>query len=134
MLTVASGGAQKDIFPSLHTAAPVFLTLFSFRNRRVLPFGYTWPIMAFFAANIMIATLFLRWHWVIDVVAGLVLAWFGWWLGVTLTRIETRRRTRLGLPEAWPAFTWARQRQSEMSFAVNDAGRQESALDRPRVQ
>jgi membrane-associated phospholipid phosphatase len=104
MVTVASGGAQKDIFPSLHTAAPVFLTLFSFRNRRVMPFGYTWPVMAFFSANIMIATLFLRWHWVIDVIAGLVLAWAGWWLGVVVTQREKRRRDRLGLPESWPPF------------------------------
>lgn len=102
--TVASGGAQKDIFPSLHTAAPVFLTMFSFRNRRVLPFNVTWPIMAFFAANIVIATLFLRWHWVIDVVAGLALAWLGWWLGVELTTRELRRRQRNGLAPSWPEF------------------------------
>jgi hypothetical protein len=104
MATVASGGAQKDIFPSLHTAAPTFLTLFSFRNRRIVPFGYTWPIIGFFAANIVIATLFLRWHWVIDVVAGLLLAWFGWWLGVVLTRYDLRRRCQLNLPRSWPAF------------------------------
>jgi membrane-associated phospholipid phosphatase len=104
MITVASGGAQKDIFPSLHTAAPAFLTLFSFRHRRLLPFGYTWPVMAFFAANIIIATLFLRWHWVIDVIAGLLLAWVGWWLGVRLTQFEHRRRARFALPESWPPF------------------------------
>ena len=104
MATVASGGAQKDIFPSLHTAAPTFLTLFSFRNRRIVPFGYTWPIIGFFSANIIIATLFLRWHWVIDVVAGLLLAWLGWWLGVVLTEYELRRRRQLELPPSWPAF------------------------------
>lgn len=104
MVTVASGGAQKDIFPSLHTAMPVFLTLFSFRNRRVLPFGYTWPVMAFFAVNIIVATLFLRWHWLIDVVAGLVLAWLGWWLGVRLTQVELQRRMRRDLGKSWPVF------------------------------
>ena len=104
MLTVANGGAQKDIFPSLHTATPVFLTLFSFRNRRILPFGYTWPVIAFFAVNIIIATLYLRWHWLIDVVAGLVLAWFGWWLGVRLTQVELQRRTRRDLGHCWPVF------------------------------
>ena len=34
MNAVQSGGAQKDIFPSLHTAGPVFLALFSFRHRK----------------------------------------------------------------------------------------------------
>ena len=38
METVKSGGAQKDIFPSLHTAAPTFITLFSFRHRNHIPF------------------------------------------------------------------------------------------------
>jgi len=104
MVTVASGGAQKDIFPSLHTAMPVFLTLFSFRHRRILPFNYTWPVIAFFATNIVVATLYLRWHWLVDVVAGLVLAWLGWWLGVTLTQAESERRARHGLSDCWPPF------------------------------
>ena len=107
MVTVASGGAQKDIFPSLHTATPTFLALYSLRNRRTLPFGYTWPVIAFIAANIVVATMFLRWHWVIDVVAGLLLAWLGWWLGVVLTRYELGRRHDAQLPNSWPeiAFT-----------------------------
>ncbi len=104
MLTVASGGAQKDIFPSLHTAAPTFLTLFSFRHRHQVPYCYTWAIVGFFAANIIVATLFLRWHWVIDVVAGLLLAGLGSWLGVVLTDFELRRRRRLKLPASWPPF------------------------------
>jgi membrane-associated phospholipid phosphatase len=104
MRAVASGGAQKDIFPSLHTAAPTFLTLFSFRHRHRTPFGYTWPIVGFFAANIIVATMFLRWHWVIDVMAGLVLAALGCWLGVAVTGYELRRRERLRLPASWPPF------------------------------
>jgi hypothetical protein len=108
MRTVASGGAQRDIFPSLHTAAPTFLTLYSFRNRHQAPFGYTWPIVGFFAANIIVATMFLRWHWVLDVVAGLVLSGFGWWLGVVLTQYELRRRQRLRLPPSWPPYEFGR--------------------------
>jgi membrane-associated phospholipid phosphatase len=104
MRTVASGGAQKDIFPSLHTAAPTFFALFSFRHRDRAPFGYTWAVVAFFAANIIVATMFLRWHWVIDVVAGLILAGAGWWLGVIVTDYELRRRRRQKLPESWPPF------------------------------
>ena len=38
MDAVGSGGAQKDIFPSLHTAGPVYLSLFSFRHRDKTPF------------------------------------------------------------------------------------------------
>jgi membrane-associated phospholipid phosphatase len=104
METVKSGGAQKDIFPSLHTAAPTFITLFSFRNRRHLPYRFSWPIVGFFAANIIVATLFLRWHWLIDVVAGLALAVLAWWLSVVLTRHELDRRLRHNLGRVWPCF------------------------------
>jgi hypothetical protein len=71
---VEAGGAQKDIFPSLHTAAPTFLAIFSFRHRHILPFKYTWPIVAFFASQIIVATMFLRWHYLIDIFAGITLA------------------------------------------------------------
>lgn len=72
--TVASAGAMLDIFPSLHTAYPTLFTLHSWRYRRTLPYRYTLPVTAFFNLNIVIATLFLRWHYAIDVVAGLALA------------------------------------------------------------
>lgn len=71
---VASGGARADVFPSLHTAAPTFLALFSFRHRRERPFRYTWPVVALFASQIIVATMYLRWHYLIDVIAGLGLA------------------------------------------------------------
>ncbi|MFA9411203.1 MAG: phosphatase PAP2 family protein [Deltaproteobacteria bacterium] len=73
-LTVATAGAQLDIFPSLHTAYPVYFALHAFAYRHTQPFRWLWPILAFVAVNIMIATMFLRWHWFIDVAAGLLLA------------------------------------------------------------
>jgi hypothetical protein len=66
--------ARTDIFPSLHTAAPTFLALFSIRHRRLWPFRLTWPLMVFFASQIAISTMFLRWHYLVDVIAGLALA------------------------------------------------------------
>src|SRR5262249_48341707 len=45
MEAVREGGAQKDIFPSLHTAAPTFIALFSFRHRYEIPFRYSWPLV-----------------------------------------------------------------------------------------
>ena len=109
MRAVASGGAQKDIFPSLHTAAPTFLTLFSYRNRHLYPFKYTWAVVGFFAANIIFATMFLRWHWLVDVLAGLLLAGLGWWLGIALTERELTRRERLHLGPSFPPFArWSR--------------------------
>ena len=101
---VASGGAQKDIFPSIHTAAPSFILLFSFHNRRHAPYRHTWPALAFFVTNIIIATLFLRWHWLLDVVAGLALAFLGHVAGVYGSSWEARRRLKTGAGAAWPSW------------------------------
>jgi hypothetical protein len=71
---VAAAGAQLDIFPSLHTAFPTYFTLHAFAFRRAQPFRWLWPILALVAVNIVTATMFLRWHWFIDVAVGVVLA------------------------------------------------------------
>jgi len=95
------GAARKDIFPSLHTACPTFLTLFSFRNRAHRPYRYVWPVTAFFTSQIILATMFLRWHYLLDVIAGVkgrivpleeMLSG-----GLALTEY-TRQRTFLGVP------------------------------------
>ena len=108
MEAVASGGAQKDIFPSLHTAAPTLIALFSFRHRAIAPFRFTWPIMLFFSTNIIVATMFLRWHYVLDVVAGLLLATLGQYLSVVVTDFELSRRRRRALDPSWPEFALPR--------------------------
>jgi hypothetical protein len=80
--TVSASGAMLDIFPSLHTAYPTLITLHSLRHRRTLPYRYTAPITAFFTINIIIATLFLRWHYAIDVLTGLCVALLAQRLGI----------------------------------------------------
>jgi PAP2 superfamily len=102
--TVRSGGAMKDIFPSLHTAGPCFLAMFSFRNRDRLPFRFTWPLLTFFAANIIGATMFLRWHYVIDVFAGFALAMLAALLAPRITAWEVTRRATSGLQQLVPTF------------------------------
>jgi membrane-associated phospholipid phosphatase len=99
---VATGGAQKDIFPSIHTAAPTFLTLLSFRHRHRLPFGHSWWLVWLFSANIVVATLFLRWHWVIDVSCGLLLALTAYVLSLRVTDWELKRRQRDALTPLVP--------------------------------
>lgn len=101
---VARGGAQKDIFPSLHTALPTFILLFSFHNRSLYPYRFSWPVIGLATVNIIIATMFLRWHYLIDVVAGLCLATFAYVAAVRVTAWETRRRALLGLGRVWPSW------------------------------
>ncbi len=104
--TVDAGGSQKDIFPSLHTATPTYFAIFSYLHRRSLPFRFTWPIVAFAATQIVIATMFLRWHYLIDIVAGLTLATAAALLSHRIVSSETRRRDRQGLPAIFTLLDW----------------------------
>lgn len=101
---VASGGAQKDIFPSIHTAVPLYLAIFSLRHRAQKPYKYSWPIVVFFALNIALATMYLRWHYLIDVIAGVAYAAFGIACSIVVPRWELARRESLGLRPIWPAY------------------------------
>lgn len=100
--TVQAGGAQKDIFPSIHTAVPTFICLFSFRHRALLPYRYTWFLTVLFTVNIVLATMFLRWHYLIDVVAGVLLGYAALWVAIPVTQRELYRRELKGLRPIWP--------------------------------
>jgi hypothetical protein len=95
---VAAGGAEKDIFPSLHTAGPSFVATFAYLHRTRRPFCWTWGPLVFIAANIIGATLFLRWHYIVDVVAGLTLALVAANGCVRVADREARHRAASGLP------------------------------------
>ncbi|NUN14729.1 MAG: phosphatase PAP2 family protein [Myxococcales bacterium] len=88
---VASAGAMLDIFPSLHTAYPTFFALHAFSNRASGFCRYAWPILAFVATNIVIATMFLRWHYGVDVIFGLLLAIIAWQVSTITGRREWQR-------------------------------------------
>lgn len=90
--------ARTDIFPSLHTALPAYLAFLSIRHRRRPIFRRTWLPMTFFAVQIAISTMFLRWHYLVDVVAGLTLAATVALVAPRVARWEERRRehTKVG--------------------------------------
>jgi hypothetical protein len=100
--TVAAAGAGKDIFPSLHTAVPTFFALFAFVHRKRAPFSLSWIVTAVFASQIVIATMFLRWHYLADILGGLALAAFATWAGGRVAVWEGARRASLGLPPVYP--------------------------------
>ncbi len=89
--TIHVAGANLDIFPSLHTAYPTFFALHAVAHRQHGMLRYTWPVVIVFAVPMVIATMFLRWHWFVDVAAGLALAWIAYRFAVATAHREARR-------------------------------------------
>lgn len=84
--------ARRDAFPSLHNAITLLVLLFAFRFER----RFFWIALPF-ALSLMIATVWLGHHYVIDVLAGWALALGAFW---AFPRWERRRRT--AIPVAAP--------------------------------
>ncbi len=109
--TVEAGGSLKDIFPSIHTAIPSYFAMFSYMHRRAFPFRYTWPILAFSSTQIIGATMFLRWHYLIDIIAGLTLAATAVLLSHRVVTWETMRRKEKKRPPIFTLLHWPRARR-----------------------
>jgi hypothetical protein len=99
--TVAAAGAGLDIFPSLHTAFALMIGQHAFRYRRQWPFVFAWLPTCFCVANIIIATVFLRWHHGIDVIAGAVLAIGTYRFAISSWPHEQERLDRGDRQPAW---------------------------------
>lgn len=110
--------SRTDIFPSLHTGAPTYLALFSIRHRRLNPFRYTWLPLTVVTSQIILATMFLRWHYAVDVAAGLTLATVVATLAPRIVAWEERRRFANGAADVW-TMPWepARAREPKPALA-----------------
>ena len=95
------GGARTDVFPSLHTAMPTYLSIFSFLERRRMPFKLTWLPLSLFTTQIIGATMFLRWHYLVDICAGLTLAVSALLMSRVALRWDLARERQGGSPP-WP--------------------------------
>ncbi|QZA87851.1 phosphatase PAP2 family protein [Salinarchaeum sp. IM2453] len=64
---------NTNVFPSLHTSLSATIAIFAYRTRDAYP---VWNVVALIlAASVAISTVYLAIHWVVDVIAGLILAW-----------------------------------------------------------
>jgi hypothetical protein len=91
---VAGAGAGMDIFPSLHTAHPVLIALHAFRHRQRGTYRLIWLPTVLLAGNMVVSTMFLRWHYGIDVLVGLALAFAAHRAAVATVRLEGDRARR----------------------------------------
>ena len=79
---------------------PTYLSLFSFLERKRTPFKVTWFPLMLFTTQIIGATMFLRWHYLVDICAGITLAVSA----VLMSRVALRwdaARERCGGSPAW---------------------------------
>lgn len=72
---VLAGSNRVDVFPSLHVANSIYILLFDYhRNPR------RFRLCLLPCAGLVIATVYLRYHYFIDVICGLGLSLFALWL------------------------------------------------------
>jgi membrane-associated phospholipid phosphatase len=72
---VAAGSNKVDMFPSLHCAVSSFLLFFDRRHR---PWRFKLYLVP--AAGLWLSTIYLRYHYLIDVLCGFSLGAFALWL------------------------------------------------------
>jgi hypothetical protein len=78
------GSNGVDVFPSLHCALSCFFLFFDRRHARRRFLVYAAP-----AAGLWVSTLYLRYHYAVDVAAGFALAALGLWTSARFERRET---------------------------------------------
>ncbi len=96
--TQVNAGPIFDAFPSMHTAVTFCFVLFARRHfPRARWLGYV------LGAQILFSTVFLRYHYVVDVAAGLVWGGFAFFAARPLLRRYQQKQVALGLRdgEAW---------------------------------
>lgn len=75
---------NTNVFPSLHTSLAVTVLLFSWQSRREYPRWFL--ITSFVVPSLLISTMYLGIHWLVDVVAGILL---GVWAVYAAERLVT---------------------------------------------
>jgi hypothetical protein len=73
LTTVNAGSNAVDVFPSVHLAATLYLLLFDWQHERRRFWSYLLPCVVLWWA-----TLYLRFHYFVDLLAGVVVALAGW--------------------------------------------------------
>ncbi len=87
---------QRDVFPSGHTELTIIVMALGFRYR----LNTRWLVLVL-GSLLILATVYLRYHYVIDLIAGALLAWFTLWSGDRL--------------EAWWRQTAQRLREQKLT-------------------
>jgi membrane-associated phospholipid phosphatase len=89
---------HRDVFPSLHAGISFVVWLYAYRNSRRL-FWILSPLVL----SLWVSTVYLRYHYLVDVLAGLALAPPSFWLANWLFRRWNEIVVSIALPAGWVA-------------------------------
>jgi membrane-associated phospholipid phosphatase len=84
---------QRDVFPSGHTQLTLIVMVLGFRYK----LGSRWLLLGL-GSLLIVATIYLRYHYVIDLIGGALLAWFTLWTGDMLQQWWSGTTRRLHEP------------------------------------
>jgi len=87
---------RRDVFPSMHVAISFVVWLYAYRNSKKL-FWILSPLIL----SLWFSTVYLRYHYLIDVVAGLILAPLSFWLANWLFRHVGEVLVTTAVPASW---------------------------------
>jgi membrane-associated phospholipid phosphatase len=87
---------RRDVFPSMHVAISFVVWLYAYRNSKKLFF-----ILSPLILSLWLSTLYLRYHYLIDVVAGLILAPLSYLLANWLFRRFGDIPLEIAIPTNW---------------------------------
>jgi len=87
---------RRDVFPSMHVAISFVVWLYAYRNSKKL-FWILSPLVV----SLWFSTLYLRYHYLVDVLVGLVLAPLSFWIANALFRRFGEIPVPVTLPEKW---------------------------------
>ena len=90
---------QRDVFPSLHVGISFVVWLYAYGNSRRL----FWILMPL-ELSLWVSTVYLRYHYLVDCVAGFILAPASFGLANWLFARFGDLRLSVDLPEAWAAL------------------------------
>lgn len=80
--------AQRDVFPSGHTQMTLVTIILAFRYGVRCRY-----VITFFGILLIISAVYLRYHYVIDVIGGIVFVWPTLWLAPKFVRLWVSKRT-----------------------------------------
>ena len=90
----SANNVPRNCFPSLHTAWGVIILVMTWKHVRLLFLLISFPVF-----NMIVATIYLRWHYLVDDIAGTALALIVCWAVPRLDGWWERRQVRAGIME-----------------------------------